>query len=153
MNTISSGQGDNMIMIREAVADDLPDVYRLICALEDTTLEHKEFERVFYNNLKNPGCFYRVAETDGRVIGFISLHLQYLLHHCGAVGEVQEFCIDGSYRRKGVGKCLMNEIRKIAAANNVQSLEVASSRSRTANVPIYESMGFKLTHNKFTAHG
>lgn len=150
MNNTSDNRPGDDIIAREAAAGDLPHVYRLICALEDTTLEREEFERIFRNNLRNRSCFYCVATTGSRVIGFISLHLQNLLHHCGAVAEVQEFCIDKEFRGKGIGKRLMDEVKKFAAANHVKSLEVASNRKRMANVRIYERLGFKLTHNKFT---
>jgi len=142
-------RNDN-ITIRKATPDDVQEVYRLICALENDKFDYNAFMRIFEGNLNNPGCFYRVAEIDNKIIGFISLHIQQLLHHCGAVGEIQEFYIDHDYRGKGIGKSLMNEAKKYAETKDVKSLEVTSNKKRTENVQVYEHLGFQLTHNKFT---
>jgi PhnO protein len=136
--------------IREATSNDLPSVYGLVCKLENETLKQEVFAQIFEANLKSPNCFYCVAETENRIVGFISFHLQHLLHHCGAVGEVQEFYLDKDFRNKGIGKRLMDEVKKYAEAKNVKSLEVTSNKKRTENIKVYESLGFKLTHNKFT---
>ena len=136
--------------IRRAGAIDLSEVYRIICALEDDVLDKTSFSEVFTNNLNDSCCFYFIAETDGKIIGFISMHLQQLLHHCGPVGEIQEFYVDSEYRGKGIGRQLMDEVKRYAGAHKVTSLEVTSNKKRTATVPMYESLGFKLTHNKFT---
>lgn len=141
---------DLNIVIRKAVPADLQGVYKSICELENDVLEQKAFSRLFDQNLQNKSCHYIIAEEGNKIVGFISLHIQQLLHHCGAVGEVQEFYIDKDYRGKGIGKLLMNEVKRYAADNQVKSLEVTSNKKRAENVQVYESLGFKLTHNKFT---
>lgn len=138
------------IAIRKTISSDLPDVYRLICELENDTFEYESFSRIFEDNLQSENCFYLVAGIENRIVGFISLHIQRLLHHCGGVGEIQEFYIDKEYRGKGIGRHLMDEVKQYAADNQVKSLEVTSNKRRTENVQVYESLGFKLTHNKFT---
>jgi len=141
---------NNNIMIRKAIPADLPDVYRLICALESDTLEHESFSHIFEENLKSNYCYYLVAEIEGIIAGFISLQIQQLLHHSGAVGEIQEFYMDKEYRGKGIGRRLMDEVKRYAMERQLKSLEVTSNKRRTENVDVYESLGFKLTHNKFT---
>jgi len=140
----------NDIYIRKAAATDLKSVYRLIVELEQQTFDPVLFEEIYSGNLNDPDCHYFVAEHHDEVIGFISLQTQRLLHHCGTVGEIQEFCIDGDYRGKGVGRMLMDAVKKYAVAHNIKDLEVTSNKRRVENVSIYESLGFKLTHNKFT---
>ncbi|KAA5532515.1 GNAT family N-acetyltransferase [Taibaiella lutea] len=138
------------IIIRKAIPADLSDVYRLICELENDIFEHDIFSGIYEENLKSKYCFYIVAETENKVVGFISLQIQQLLHHCGTVGEVQEFYIDKDYRGKGIGRQLMDEVKQYAAEHQLKGLEVTSNKRRTENVNVYESLGFKLTHNKFT---
>jgi (aminoalkyl)phosphonate N-acetyltransferase len=140
----------NTIKVRKATPNDLSSVYELVCKLENETLKQEVFEQIFEANLKSPDCFYFVAETENKIVGFISFHVQYLLHHCGAVGEVQEFYLEKDFRSQGIGKRLMNEVKKYAKANDVKSLEVTSNKNRAENINVYESLGFKLTHNKFT---
>src|SRR5690606_27596214 len=105
--------------IRKATADDLPYIYPLICALANDMLSYESFAQIFEKNINNPDCFYCVAEIENKIIGFISLHIQQLLHHCGAVGEIQEFYTDNDYRGKGMGRLLMDEAKKYAKEKNV----------------------------------
>lgn len=139
-----------IIHIRKAILDDRDHVYRFMCELEDELLDEKSFRQVYEDNLSNEHCFYWVAEAGDEIIGFISLHIQQLLHHCGAVGEIQEFYIDRDFRGRGIGRLLMNKVEQCAGARSVKSLEVTSNQKRAENVKVYERLGFKLTHNKFT---
>ncbi|MBX9450051.1 MAG: GNAT family N-acetyltransferase [Taibaiella sp.] len=138
------------IHIRKAALDDSVHVYRLMCGLEDELLDEGSFRQVYEANLGSAHCFYWVAEAGKEIIGFISLHIQQLLHYCGAVGEIQEFYIDKGFRRKGIGRLLINKVEQCAQARDVKSLEVTSSKKRAENVKVYERLGFKLIHNKFT---
>ncbi|RYD99615.1 MAG: GNAT family N-acetyltransferase [Sphingobacteriales bacterium] len=137
--------------IRKAGPNDLEAVYQMICTLRAEQLDRQAFSRVYLHNINHPDCFYCIATIEDKAIGFISLHIQQLLHHSGAVGEVQEFYIDPDYRGKGVGKLLMDAIKNQATDKGVKSLEVASNKKRTENVQVYEKLGFRLTHNKFTS--
>lgn len=137
-------------LIRTAKPDDLDEVYRMICALSNETFDRQAFSQVFAHNLSRPDCFYYLATTEDRAIGFISLHITQLLHHNGAVGEIQEFYIDPDYRGKGIGKLLMHEVNQQATTQGLKSLEVTSNKRRTENVAVYERLGFTLSHNKFT---
>jgi (aminoalkyl)phosphonate N-acetyltransferase len=137
-------------MIREARFEDLDSVYRLICKLEDAQFDFETFRSIYDKNIINPDLLYFVAVQNDKIIGFISCHTQYLLHHCGKVGEIQELFIDSDFRNMGLGRLLISEIIKIAKINNFKSLEVTSNKKRTENIQIYEQYGFQLTHNKFT---
>ncbi len=140
----------NTPIIRKAGPDDLEAVYQMICALKDEVLDREAFNRVYLNNIKHPDCCYSMATIEDKPVGFISLHIQQLLHHNGAVGEVQELYIKPEHRAKGIGKLLMNAVIAYAKTKQVKSLEVASNKKRTENVAVYEKLGFTLSHNKFT---
>ena len=136
--------------IREADLEDLDIVFKFICELENEVFDYQVFKGIFEENLNNRNYVYFIAESDGQVTGFISFHTQKLLHHCGVVGEIQEFCIDSNFRNQGIGKMLIQRVKTYAEANNLKSIEVTSNKIRTENVQVYEHLGFRLTHNKFT---
>ena len=140
----------NTPIIRKAGPADLEAVYEMICALKDEVLDRETFSQVYLNNIKHPDCSYSMATIEDKPVGFISLHIQQLLHHNGAVGEVQELFIKPEHRAKGIGKLLMNAVIAYAQKKQVKSLEVASNKKRAENVTIYEKLGFTLSHNKFT---
>nr|WP_294788275.1 GNAT family N-acetyltransferase [uncultured Flavobacterium sp.] len=136
--------------IRKIQNQDLNFVYESICKLENEVFDFQIFREIFNSNISNPNNIYLIAEDENESLGFISFHTQNLLHHCGLVGEIQEFFIDKNHRGKGVGRKLVEEILKYAEENNVKSIEVTTNKKRVENVMIYENLGFILSHNKFT---
>ena len=140
------------INIRKVEKQDLGFVYKAICELENEVLDFEVFERIFNENISNLQNLYLIAENESEGLGFISFHTQNLLHHCGLVGEIQEFFIHQKYRGKGVGRLLINEIKNFAEQHNLKSIEVTTNKRRVENVAIYENLGFNLSHNKFTIY-
>lgn len=141
---------DSGITIRRAEFNDLDAVYGFVCELEKEKLDLDSFRNCFDKNITNPDYLYKIAICDYKPVGFISFHTQKLLHHCGIVGEIQELFIDTPYRKRGIGKLLVNEILKFSEINELKSIEVTSNKMRQENIKVYEHYGFKLTHNKFT---
>lgn len=138
--------------IRKIQNGDLDFVYKAICELENEVLDFEVFEMIFNENISNPKNLYLIAENENVGLGFISFHTQNLLHHCGLVGEIQEFFIHQKYRGQGVGRILINEILDFAEKNGLKSIEVTTNKKRVENVAIYENLGFTLSHNKFTIY-
>ncbi|WP_337967625.1 GNAT family N-acetyltransferase [uncultured Flavobacterium sp.] len=143
---------ESKIEIRKVEKQDLDFVYKAICELENEVLDFEVFKQIFDENISNPKNVYLIAENENEGLGFISFHTQNLLHHCGLVGEIQEFFIHQKYRGQGVGKQLIKKIMNYADQNNLKSIEVTTNKRRVENVLIYENLGFGLTHNKFTIY-
>jgi PhnO protein len=140
------------VEIRKVEKRDLDFVYNAICELEEEVFDFQVFKAIFIENISNPANMYLIALIEKQALGFISFHTQKLLHHCGIVGEIQEFFIYQNYRGKGIGRRLMQEVMHFADQNELKSIEVTTSRRRLENVLIYENLGFGLTHNKFTIY-
>lgn len=143
---------NSKVEIRKIQKKDLDFVYKAICELENEVLDFEIFEAIFNENISNPKNLYLIAENEIEALGFISFHTQNLLHHCGLVVEIQEFFIHEKYRGQGVGRLLINEIKDFAEENNLKSIEVTTNKKRVENVAKYESLGFTLSHNKFTIY-
>ncbi|MCV2486728.1 GNAT family N-acetyltransferase [Flavobacterium sp. SH_e] len=140
------------VNIRKVENHDLDFVYKAICELENEVLDFEVFKMIFNENISNPENLYLIAENENEGLGFISFHTQNLLHHCGLVGEIQEFFIHQKYRGQGIGRLLINEILDFAEKNSLKSIEVTTNKKRVENVAIYENLGFTLSHNKFTIY-
>jgi PhnO protein len=143
---------ESKINIRIIEKQDLDFVYNSICELENETLNFETFKEIFIENTSNPNNLYLIAENEKDSLGFISFHTQNLLHHCGLVGEIQEFFIHKEHRGKGIGRELIQKIMDFADQNRLKSIEVTTNRKRIENVAIYENLGFNLSHNKFTIY-
>ena len=136
--------------IRNAEPKDLDIICNFIRELENEVSDYQIFKSIFEENLLNQNYVYFVAETESNIVGFISFHTQKLLHHCGIVGEIQEFYVVQNFRGERIGKLLIDEVKDYAKAHKLKSIEVTSNKLRTENVYIYEHLGFRLSHNKFT---
>jgi len=139
-----------MINIVPAKPGDFPEVYALLCELEERTLPKSATLSVFEENLKSPHIHYLLAVCNNKIIGFGSIHIQHLLHHYGKVGEVQELIITNDYQRNGVGDVLWNALKNVALQNGCNLLEVCCNRQRERSHPFYEKNGMKCSHYKFT---
>ena len=140
------------LQIRKIQIQDLDFVYKSICELENEELDFQIFKEIFNENIANPNNLYLIAENENEGVGFISFHTQNLLHHCGRVGEIQEFFVHQNHRGKGIGRRLIEKIIQYAEKNKLKSIEVTTNRRRVENVLIYENLGFTLSHNKFTIY-
>jgi len=133
-----------------AAEKDLDAVYDLVCRLENKTIARAPFDAAFLRNITDESIVYLLAVEEGAVLGFASLHIQFLLHHAGAVGEIQEIIVDEACRGRGLGKILFQRLKEIAEEKDCVLLEVCCNQARTASHPFYISQGTKNTHYKFT---
>lgn len=138
------------LTIRSATVDDQDVVYEFLCELEDETLDRTGFNSCFDQNLANPMVHYLIAELpapDGPV-GFVSCHVQYLLHHTGKVGEIQELFVKPAYRSQQIGRQLVNALIALAYQEELVNLEVTTNQKRNDAIRFYEREEFIATHLK-----
>ncbi len=138
------------INLRKAEKRDQSSVYGLICQLVGFEFDKKSFETTFQKNMKKDSVFYWVIENNESVIGFVSLHIQELLHHQKRVAEVQELCIHEKFTGMGFGKLLLNEAIQEAERQNCEIIELAASNKRVEAHRFYERERWERSHYKFT---
>jgi PhnO protein len=138
------------IKLRKAKIYDSNNVYVLICQLVGFEFDKKSFEATFEKNLVNSSICYWVIENNESVIGFVSLHIQELLHHQKKVAEVQELCVDEKFTGMGFGKLMLDEAIQEAEMQNCEIIELAASNKRVDAHRFYEREGWERSHFKFT---
>ena len=91
----------------------------------------------FKTDLNNDMAFPLVAELESLVIGYSNLYI--------VAGEVQigNFAVAPGYRKRGVGKKLMDEILKIAVENKTDTVFLEVRESNEPAMALYGSFGFK----------
>lgn len=138
------------IEVRLATSDDFLAVYNLINELEDQIFDRNKQEKIYHKNLNNPDIIYFVAATKLKIVGFISAHIQLLLHHSESVAEIQELIVTKEYRSQKIGKLLLDQIILELKNRNITQLEVTSNKMREAAHQFYLREGFVDSHKKFT---
>ena len=139
------------MQIRKVEQNDMLTVYEQICLLEEFTFNINAFENIFNHNIKDENVLYYIAEShEGEALGFISCHIQNLLHHCGKVAEIQELFVRQENRAEGIGQALVKFVEQELIALNCISFEVTAQNKRLQTHDFYKKMGFDQTHLKFT---
>jgi N-acetylglutamate synthase-like GNAT family acetyltransferase len=139
-----------MILIRQAIQSDERSVYDLVTSLMGFPLDWKAFHDVFTRNLHSESVLYYVAESDGVIVGFGSLHIEPQLHHAGLAGEIQELVVHETVRSKGIGAELVSRLEEEAGTRGCVSIEVTTRKKWVDAQRFYERVGFKQTHVNFT---
>jgi len=136
--------------IRPSKESDEASVYDLVTSLMKVSLDRKSFHDVFVQNLRDDTVLYYVAESEGYVVGFASLHIEPQLHHAGLVGEIQELIVQEAFRGKGTGTQLVLRLEQEAQKRGCVSIEVTTKNYRVDAQRFYEQAGFSRTHVNFT---
>jgi PhnO protein len=139
-----------MITIRNAIIADFDIINDFIEELESTRFDRQRQQEIFSANIANSRNIYLVAEENSNVVGYLSCHVQSLLHHGGCVGEIQEMFVSSEKRSHGIGKFLLSRLRSLANEMDLVQLEVTSDNERLMTHKFYEREDFELTHKKFT---
>ena len=125
-------------------------VYGLLCELEGEDLDREGFFWAYEANLWDENILYFLALYEDKPVGFVSLHVQRLLHHLAAVGEIQEIIVAREFRGRGIGQALVQKAREAAVERSCVQLEVCCRRTRIQSHAFYEKMGMENTHFKFS---
>jgi len=140
-----------IIKIRKAKESDMLTVYEQICKLEEIKLNINDFQNIYILNIRDESKLYFVAQDSmGLSLGFISCHIQYLLHHCGKVAEIQELYVNEKYRGLGIGKKLIDQVEQKLKELDCVYFEVTAQNKRLDTHEFYKKTGFHSTHLKFT---
>lgn len=136
--------------IIRATIDHLNVVYDLVCELENECLDEDDFSRIFRENMNNSDVYYLLAVDESNIVGFASLHIQKLLHHCAHIGEIQEIVVSKKQQCSGIGSALFKSIKQMAVLNRCLQLEVCCNQAREKGRQFYLKQGMKETHSKFS---
>lgn len=90
-----------------------------------------------------------VAEADGEVVGFVSLHVMPVFHEEPLYCRVTAVAVAEAWRRRGVGRCLMEHAEAVARGAGCGRIELTSNERRTWAHAFYVSLGYEGTSKKF----
>jgi GNAT superfamily N-acetyltransferase len=93
------------------------------------------------------GVDWIVAEFDGRIVGSVVVFPPSADAYRGAVGaapwpELRLLSVSPAARGRGIGRALVEECARRAAATGASTLGLHTSRSMADAIRLYEAMGF-----------
>ncbi len=118
--------------VREATTDDADRVHALAGELAGTVGDSPPSRQVVGRQLRQlleePRAAVLVAEDrEGVVIGAVSLWIKPDLAHGDVAVEVPMLVVSEDRRREGVGRLLIEEVRRLAAENDAGVIELVAT--------------------------
>jgi ribosomal protein S18 acetylase RimI-like enzyme len=82
------------------------------------------------------------VENGRGVVGAVSVWIKPDLAHGDTVVEVPMLVVAEDYRRNGVGRLLMAEVRTLASEHGASLIELVATTTNVAAREFYHSLGF-----------
>jgi GNAT superfamily N-acetyltransferase len=123
--------------------EDLPDLHRLYGQLhrEDKT-SFEELRHAYSVMKSHPGCRIFVAVKDDLVVGTFALYLlPNMTRHGRMAAVIENVVVDIEYRRRGVGRAMIEYARDLACSMNCYKLSLTSNAGREGSHMFYEQCG------------
>lgn len=135
--------------IREAESEDLEEIHSLARelaeAVGDSPPERGAVQARFEELLEEPRAHTLVAEGEDGVVGVVSFWIKPDLAHGDVVVDMPMLAVAQDYRRSGVGKMLVDEVRKRASDHDADLIELVATSDNKSAREFYSSLGFVET--------
>ncbi len=95
--------------------------------------------------LQEEGGHVLVAECGRRVIGMCTMQVLISTAEGGRVGLIEDMVVSQDFRRKGVGKALLDEMRKISGEKGLRRLQLLADSQNELALKFYNKTGWFKT--------
>jgi ribosomal protein S18 acetylase RimI-like enzyme len=106
----------------------------------------------FTANLQKPDCFFLIALLDGEPAGYISAEFQYRLDSPRSFGHamlyVHHISVNAEFRKKGVGRALLDEARKLGQARGIKRMALDVWRFNENARQFFSRYGLEVYNEK-----
>jgi GNAT superfamily N-acetyltransferase len=138
------GDRSESVFVRDAAASDFEAVAALLTELGRSPIgddTRASFLETYQTQLADPTASHLVAEVDGRVVGFCSLHFRDRLNRIRREAWVPDLIVDPSARGLGAGRALLAEAFQRADRAGCWAITLESGEQRKIAHQLYRSMG------------
>lgn len=98
----------------------------------------------YASRLSDPSCAesFILAEVDGQVVGFAGLRISPTVLYREPHAEITEMFVMEGFRRKGVGRALIEHAEHLAGRQGASEIIVATDFYNHGAQELYRSLGF-----------
>jgi len=132
----------NDVSIRPAAASDAAEISRLLRQLGYDQTPAALREKVARNTAERLAF---VAEIDGQVIAFMSLHIIDWYHRSDLAARLSAMVVDAQYGRMGIGRALVAFAEMTASQLGCSYIELTSNLRRRVDgtYDFYDALGYE----------
>ena len=137
-----------MVLVERAAPPDRPDVERLIAAYHASEGVRPRPERISWavdQILRNRVGGLLLVAREKRVVVGVALAVYQTSAELGRLLVVNDFFVEPTLRRKGVGRALATKILEEAKAMHIDQIDLEVLPSNAAAAAFWKSMGFRNT--------
>lgn len=104
----------------------------------------REFERHFHDTLHSRDAHLSVADAGGQVIGYVlgEIHARKPLYPVGRYGFVSDISVSEEWRRRGVGRAMVNDLMEWFRRRGVTAVELFVAEANPVSSAFWQEMGF-----------
>lgn len=95
-------------------------------------------QKSFEDSFSYAGNHYLVAWEEEKLVGFIGLMA------VGEEADITNVAVLPTYRRQGIGACLVGEMMELAKSEKIQKIMLEVRASNKAAIALYEKYGFQF---------
>lgn len=143
--------------ILKAGAEDAAEIARLNDAVQKMHADHhpdvfkyptdaSEIEKFFHNLLTADSNVIFIAVDSGRRIGYVWCTIEWKQENPFKYGQdriyIHQIAVDAAYRRKGVGRRIIQAVEGLAKENNINSIVLDSWEFNQEAQTFFEHLGF-----------
>jgi GNAT superfamily N-acetyltransferase len=130
--------------ISHVTSADLEELAGLYQQLGATTTCLEQMEAALNKDMATDNPVILVARIDGKVVGtLLAATCQMLFGECRSFMIVEDVVVDEAYRRKGVGKALMQYAEQMARQRNCSYIMLITDTARVESQAFYDALGYK----------
>jgi len=131
------------ITVRDAVPEDSADMAPVMASFgypEDAEIIRA---RLVALRAADPTGRVLVAESEGRVVGFMTLHCTPTLHRPTSVGRISALAVLPHLRGSGAGRLLVEAAEEHFASQGLSRIEVTSGPGHAPAYSFYRHLGYE----------
>jgi N-acetylglutamate synthase-like GNAT family acetyltransferase len=143
-------KGEETVTVRTAQHGDLPRIAELLSELGGATLTLKEAANRLALVARNAKEVMLVACADKNVVGLLAFRVRHNLESVSHYGEVAAIVVDNAWRKRGIGRLLLEKAESIARHRKCVGLWLVSGFGREEPAhSFYQREGFACTGKRF----
>ena len=125
----------------------LLELYQQLNPTDDIMSE--KIAKNIWNDIKSQNIKYFVAKENGKIVSSCYVCIIPNLTRGGkSIGFIENVITDARYRRKGIGKIVVENAIEYTKEHNCYKVVLQSGNKRTEAYKFYEAIGFDSTSKK-----